>query len=133
MFWLLQDIAGKDVMDQFETIMRKHKLNPVSNNPMKLFQARKRAKRALKTAVGALQGEWDESQIIHVSARPYCHLFRPARTLQAAAGALKASGRYLGALLAIPDPCAADPESPSVWTLLLSGLNQWQLVIETTY
>ena len=75
---MLQDIAGKDVMDQFETIMRKHKLNPVSSNPMKLFQARKRAKRALKTAVGALQGDWDESQIIHVSSRPWCTRFRPA-------------------------------------------------------
>ena len=66
-------------MDQFETIMRKHKLNPVSSNPMKLFQARKRAKRAMETAVGALQGEWDESQIIHVRSRPCYHLFRASR------------------------------------------------------
>ena len=71
MLWLLQEIAGRDVIDQFETIMSKHKLNPVSNNPTKLFQARKRAKRALKSAVGALQGEWDTSQIIHVRICPH--------------------------------------------------------------
>ena len=68
---MLQEIAGRDAMDQFETVMSKHKLNPVSNNPTKLFQARKRAKRALKTAVGALQGEWDASQVIHVSLCAY--------------------------------------------------------------
>ena len=109
--------------------MRNHKLNPVSTNPMKLFQARKRAKRALKIAVGALQGEWDASQIIHVSIGP-CHLFlRPDRRLQAAAGALRESGRYPQVLLSKMDLCAAHVESAFVWTVQLSGLHQWQLVM----
>ena len=102
--------------------MRNSKLNPISKNPMKLFQARKRAKRALKTAVAALQGEWDASQTIHVSTRPYRHIVKRDRTLQAAVGALLASGRYLCALLADTGPLCCNPtvgicpDNAAVWS-----------------
>ena len=61
-----QDIKHLGVMEQCQEILRKTKANPINNSSWRVMSARKRGRKALMTAEGALEREWDIGEKIQV-------------------------------------------------------------------
>ena len=53
-------------MEQCQEILRKTKANPINNSTWKVIGARRRGRKALMTAEGALEREWDIGEKIQV-------------------------------------------------------------------
>lgn len=53
-------------MEQCYEILRRTKANPINNSSLRVMSARKRGRKALMTAEGALEREWDIGEKIQV-------------------------------------------------------------------